>query len=472
MSAPFTRLTRRKNFASSSIGATFNGGSIFAPSFTSYGLPAGERETIGSNFESYVSDAYQANGIVFACILARQLVFSEARFLYQEMNDGRPGKFSSGPALSLLETPWPNGTTGELLARMEQDASLAGNFFATPRGTGTTARLRRLRPDWVTIVTGIRGETDGDPFDLDAEVLGYIYKPRGMRGTSPAQLLLPADVVHYSPIPDPLAQWRGMSWLTPVLREIEADGGMTRHKSMFLKNGATANFVVKYDKEIDPDAFKEFVALFSEAHDGIDNAYKTIHLGGGADAQVVGSHLAELDFKAVQGAGETRIAAASGVGSIIAQFSEGMAGSSLNAGNYSAARRRFADGTIRPNWRIAAASLAKLVDVPTGKRLWYFDRDIPFLREDAKDAAEIMSSKMLTIESGVRSGFDPETVVDAVDADDLTLLKHMGLWSVQLQPPQKNVTLDPNADDPAADPNALPPADVVLPPASGANAPV
>jgi hypothetical protein len=30
-------------------------------------------------------------------------------------------------------------------------------------------------------------------------------------------------VAHWSPIPDPLANFRGMSWLTPVLREIDAD---------------------------------------------------------------------------------------------------------------------------------------------------------------------------------------------------------------------------------------------------------
>jgi phage portal protein BeeE len=443
-STRFAQRKQRKNFSASSIGQTFNGGNIFASSASPFGMSVGAREDIGSNFESYVEQAYKANGIVFACILARLLVFSEARFLYQEMLDGRPGKFSSGAALNLLETPWPNGTTGELLARMEQDASLAGNFFATPRGSGVDLRLRRLRPDWVTIVTG---SPDDDPFSLDATVLGYLYKPRGTRFPKPAQLLLPRDVVHYSPIPDPIAQWRGMSWLTPVLREIEADSAATRHKSMFFKHGATSNLVVVYDKDIDPDAFKEFVAEFKQAHDGVENAYKTIHLGGGADANTIGADMKQLDFKATQGAGETRIAAASGVGAIIAQFSEGMAGSSLNEGNYSAARRRFADGTIRPNWRIAAASLAKLVDVPTGKRLWYFDRDIPFLREDAKDAAEIMSRRMLTVESGLRAGFKPESVVAAVDADDLTLLEHTGLFSVQLHSPSDGV-LDEAGTDP------------------------
>jgi hypothetical protein len=37
-------------------------------------------------------------------------------------------------------------------------------------------------------------------------------------------------VAHFAPIIDPLADFRGMSWLTPILREIQADQAMTRHQ--------------------------------------------------------------------------------------------------------------------------------------------------------------------------------------------------------------------------------------------------
>lgn len=396
----------------------------------------GEKETIEGSFEGYVDGAYKRNGIVFACILARLLPFSEARFQYQRLADGRPGDLFGGPALSLLENPWPSGTTGELLAHMEQDASIAGNFYATPVGTGANRRLRRLRPDWVTIVSGVRNDPDASSFDLESEVLAYLYRPRNVRDAETVTLL-PEQVIHYSPIPDPLAQWRGMSWLTPIVREIQADSQATKHKLKFFENGATSNFVVTYDPSISPDAFQAFVSKFEGAHKGVDNAYKTIHLGGGADATVVGADLKQLDFKATQGAGETRIAAAAGVGAIIGRLSEGMQGSSLNQGNYNAAKRQFADMTLRPLWRTAAASLAKVVDVPGGSRLWYDDRDIAFLKEDQKDAAEILSLGAQTVARLADSGFDPDSAVAAVAAGDLSLLrgKHSGLFSVQLQTP-------------------------------------
>lgn len=427
------RRTRRKNFSSSSIGVDWSAEPFWSRALASTYAVTGDREPIGNDFEEYVQKAYKANGIVFACVLARMLPFSEARFQFQQLVGGRPGDLFGTPDLALLENPWPNATTGELLARMEQDGgSLAGNFYATVVGEGPKRRIRRMRPDWVTIVTGSPSD---DPFDLEAEPVGYIYQPKVGGRRSEPRLLLPEQVVHYSPNPDPEAQWRGMSWLTPVVREVMADSAATKHKLKFFENGTTSNFVVTYDAGLSRDQFLEYVAAYKEAHAGVDNAYKTIHLGGGADVTTVGADLRQLDFKLTQGAGESRIAAAAGVGAVVAQFSEGMAGSSLNAGNYGTAKRRFADMTLRPLWRMAAASLSKLVTVPAGSRLWYDDRDIAFLSEDAKDAAEIIETEARTIANLVKEGFEPESVKRAVIAQDMNLLQHTGLVSVQLQPP-------------------------------------
>lgn len=409
-------------------------GTTWFPSLSTATSWMADREEIEHWFEGYVEGAYKRNGIVFACILARLLPFSEARFQFQHLIDGRPGDLFSGPSLSLLERPWPNGSTGELLARMEQDASMAGNFYATPVGEGLNRRLRRLRPDWVKIVSGVRGDIEASPFDLQGEVLGYIYEPRH-NGASQSEpiLLTPERVVHYSPIPDPLAQWRGMSWLTPVVREIEADSATTKHKLKFFENGGTPSYVIKYADGISPATFERYVALFNEQHKGVDNAYKILHIGGGADPVPVGADLRQLDFKATQGAGETRIAAAAGVGAIIARLSEGMQGSALNTGNYQAAKRQFADMTIRPLWRLAAGSLAKLVDVPNDARLWFDDRDIAFLKEDQKDAAAIQTFQADTIVKLVQAGATWDSAIAAVEAGDFTLLKDSGMRSVQLQ---------------------------------------
>lgn len=418
-----------------------------------------DRERIENDFEGYVEGAYKRDGIVFACILTRHLIFSEARFQWRQFRNGRPGPLFGSPELALLEQPWPNGTTGDLLTRMEVDLSLAGNFYATTAdnagrlgraATGPGRRVSHLRPDWVTIIVG---SISGDPRAADARPVGYMYEPpptgQGRR-TDPV-ILLPQEVCHYSVTPDPIARYRGMSWLTPVLREISSDRAATDHKLKFFENGASLNAVASFDKDIGVDAFKEFVSEFNQQHKGTDNAYKTLFLGGGADVTVVGADLKQIDFKAVQGAFETRIAAASGVGAVVAQFSEGMEGSSLNAGNYGAARRRAGDALFRPLWRTASASLQSLVTAPRPEvSLWYDARDVFFLQEDRKDAADIQAKQAQTIRNLVDAGYTASSVVDAVEAEDWTLLKHSGLFSVQLQKPGTDApAVSTNGDRPA-----------------------
>ncbi len=392
----------------------------------------GEKETIPVDFDGYVKHAYKGNSIVFTCIQVRQLVFSEVRFQWRRFNNGRPSDLFGDKELGILENPWPNGTTGELLSRMEQDASLAGNFYAVRIDDPKTGpRLRRLHPDWVTIVTTSPSD---DPFDYRARPSGYIYHPkRGKRLIEPV-LFRPDQIVHYSPIPDPDAQWRGMSWLTPVLEEIRSDKSSTKHKRKIFENGAIVGMAISYDKDISPDDFKEYVRLFEEQHKGNDNAYKTFHMGGGADPKSIAANFRQLDLKNLQGADETRIAAASGVGAVMAQLSEGLAGSSLNTGNFTAARKRSETVVFRPFWRMAAASLESVTKVPEGAHLWYDARDVAFLRDDAKEEASIRQQDAVTVETLWRSGFTPESVITAVTTGDFTQLEHTGVDSVQTQP--------------------------------------
>lgn len=407
----------------------------------------GNREEIDPSYVGFARQAYEANNVVFACIATRLALFSEARFQFQRMNHGRPGDLYGTPALSVLERPWPGGTTGDLLARALLDYDLGGNAFLVRRPN----RIRRLRPDWVTLVGGSPIDDDADLASIDAELLGLIYHPGGKRSGRPTVSLLREEFAHFAGLtPDPLSPFRGMSWLTPIVREVAADSAATSHKLRFFENGATPNMVVSLDKEstasVSPQAFKDWVDKFrAEAEPkGLMDAYKTMYLGAGASVTVVGKDLQQLDFKVTQGAGETRIASAAGVHPVIVGLSEGLQGSSLNAGNFGAARRLVADRTMHPLWRNMAGSLEVIVPAPSGSRLWVDTRDIPFLREDRKDAAEIQRIKSVTIRQLVDAGYEAKSVVAAVEAEDMGLLVHSGLFSVQLQEPGA-----PTPDDPA-----------------------
>ncbi|MGW6257628.1 phage portal protein [Streptomyces sp. NPDC055085] len=408
------------------------------------------REQIENDFEAYIQGAYKANGPVFAVATARQLVFSEAVFKFKNVETG---KLHGKTELELLEKPWPGGTTQNLLSRMEQDASLAGNSWWTitndegqigrrARG-GTNVRLAHLRPDWVTMVIGTKKEgADADPRAIDSRLLGIAYQPLAKSGGGPGEkVYIPIeDVAHYAPIPDPAARFGGMSWMTPVLRTIEADKSAEKHKAAFFDNAAVPNMAVTLDKDTSPDDFEEFVDLMEANHTGSWNAYKTLYLAGGADVTPLSHDFKALDFTNIVGKDESRIASAAGVPPSWVGFSEGMQGSALNSGNMAANRRRFADGTIRPLWREAVGSLATLLDVPTDSVLWWDESGIAFLREDQRDRAEIMRIDMQAVNTGILAGYEPDAVLEAVAYDDILRMvgKHTGLVSVQMQPPVEN----------------------------------
>lgn len=405
-----------------------------------------EDEEAASDLEGVTRHIYARNGVVAACLFLRMAVFSEARFRYRRFSDGRPGELFGTPMLRRLERPWPRSHTGDLLTRMITDADLAGNSFTALR---SGPRLKRMRPDWTFVVMGLPEEVSPeevealDPIDdLDAEVIGYGYVPGGMRSGRTPQSLLPEEVAHFAPIPDPTSPWRGISWLEPVMRELRADNLATEHKAKFFKNAATPNLVVKLDIA-DVDNFKTWVETFENEHKGVANAYKTLFFGAGAETTVVGNSFREMDFRNLTGGAENRIAMAAGVPPTILGTSEGLQGSSLNAGNYGQARRRFADITMRPLWRSAAGALEHLAPPPEGAELWYDPSDIPFLQEDQLDDAEIRNKNANTISQLVSiGGFTPESTVDAVVSGDLNRLEHSGLVPVQQHPQETD-----DADD-------------------------
>lgn len=380
-----------------------------------------------------LNQAYRLNGPVFALVLARLQIFSQAQFQWTRFERGAPTDLFGSPELSILEKPWANGRTSHLLARMEQDASNAGNFFVRRMrrrdGRGFD-RLVRLRPENTIIVLGSETDEDNPEYAPDVELAGYVYR-------SPSGKLysfLPDEVAHYAPIPDPDCHFLGMSWITAALRDVQGDNAATIHKDRFFRNAATPNLAIKFDPSVSVAAVKEFKELVEAEHKGVWNAYKTLYLGGGADPVVVGKDFRELDFSATQGKGESRLAAAAGVPPSWVGFSEGLQGSSLNAGNFTAARRRLGDGTMQHLWTTASASLETLLRPPPGATLWYATKGIPFLHMDATDSANVQNVEAQTIALLIREGYKPDSIVDAITTGDWLRLKHTGRVSVQLQP--------------------------------------
>ena len=426
----------------------YNGSTYAVPLATTYGTS--KQEDPDGTFGSYAELFVKRDAVVFGVMQARAMLLSETRFKFRSLRDK---KIFGTPALLPLDAPQVNVDTGEWLTRIDQHASIAGNAYIIKK-----SRVL-LHPDRVSIVLASSYDPEHPQFAADATVLGYIYKPP----QGPEQSFNVDEVVHFSPIPDPVARFRGMSWLQPLVREILSDQAATVHKQRFFENAATPNLAIKFPESIKTrEQFEQIRDAMEASSSGSSNAWKTLYLAAGADVTVVGADMQALDLKTIQGGYETRICVAARVPAVVAGVSEGMQGSSLNAGNFSQARRLFVDGWYRPYVRALCSTLSGLVRVPSDAELWFDDTDIGFLREDKKDAAEIGQIQAVTIRQLLDAGYKPDAAVAFVQSLDPALLtgQHSGLFSVQLQEPgtESEGTSADDAEDDSESPTPAEPA--------------
>lgn len=362
-------------------------------------------EPIEADYKSFVQRGFKDNGIIYACIAARLTLFAQGRLEMRNKRDGATKELPPRLA-SLVNSPWPNGSESELLARIEQDTSLAGNYYLYQAERGL---WQRLRPDWVDIIL--------DP--IGRELAGYVYHQGGRQMRNP-KIILPEEMAHGSPIPDPLAAFRGMSWMTTVTREVMGDQAMNQHKLKFFERAATPNLIIKFLETLSDPNRQRLQDTLRSKHAGIGNAYESLILEQGGDATVVGANMQQVSFDVVQAAGENRVAVAAGVPSVVLGIKEGAAQATYN--NYGQALQHFSNFTVQHLWTHAASTLETLVPVPQGMELVYATDHIVALQRDQKDDAEIAEIQAVTIREYIDAGFTHESAIKAVDEQDVTLL--------------------------------------------------
>ena len=308
----------------------------------SYG--SSDREPVLPQLAQYAQTANASSAIVFGAALVRMSLFSEATFQFRWRRT--TSTCSATQDLAKLEVPFgAPSTTGDLLARMEQDTFLAGNAFIWD--APGESRLVRLRPDWVTIVSELVPVAGGGHY---RRRVGYWWEPpKNVLGQGPAFLVPAEECVHWAPIPDPCADFRGMSPLTPVYRDVAGDDGLVQYKLRYLENNASPNLLIKYSQKLQPGTVDSIRERMHARYGGVANAFKTLVLDQGADATVIGNSMQEMDFSAVSSVGTERILAACAVPGVLVGL-EPLRGAGRG---FEESMQKFANIWARPQWRSA-----------------------------------------------------------------------------------------------------------------------
>jgi phage portal protein BeeE len=220
-----------------------------------------------------------------------------------------------------------------------------------------------------------------------------------------------------------------MSWLRPAMEDVVSDNGARRFLTKFWENHATPNNVVTFDPEKDVEEIREFRDLFLEKHQGVDRAFRTAFLGGGADIKVIGSSLKDLDAGNVRQQVHFDIALAAGINPMAIGLMQ------VNYSNTKEGNRSISDRKLRYLWLKAVDAFRPLIPKPAGFELWYDVSGVAALQADSLDDAQVQAQQAQTMRTLVDGGFVPEAVMDSVTSGDWSKLKHSGLLSVQTQAP-------------------------------------
>jgi hypothetical protein len=378
---------------------------------TSYASP--DREPVMPQLAAFAQQANSSSAIVFAAILVRMALFSEVTFQLQAKDDKH--LWGRDTVLSKLEEPFgPGSTTSDLLCRMEQDVSLAGNAYIWD--APGEDRLVRLRPDWVTIVSERVHMDGGGEY---RRKIGYWWEPpKSVLDQGEGFMVPAAECVHFAPVPDPAADFRGMSWLTPAIREIQGDDGLTGYKIKYLQNSASPNLLIKYAQKLQPGTVDSVRERMHARYGGVDNAFKTLVLDQGADVTVIGNSLQQMDFSGVSATGVERILADGGVPGVLVGL-EPLRGAGRG---YQESMQKLANLYARPQWRKACGALSQIVDVPAGNRLWFDVSDIAALQDGELERGQAALVNGQALLAMVQAGYTHESAVTAVMSGDLSKL--------------------------------------------------
>jgi hypothetical protein len=377
---------------------------------TTYGSP--DREAVLPQWSVWAQSAHASSAVVFAAMYVRMSLFSQAVLQFQAKDDKH---LFGTTGLAKLEDPWPGGKTPDLLARLEQDTGWTGNAYLwDPPGED---RLVRLRPDWTTIVSELIQVPGGGSY---RQVTGYwVEPPKSAFGQGNGQFYPAEEVIHWAPVPDPVADFRGMSWLTPVYRDVQGDDGMTQYKIKYLNNAASPNLLIRYTQKLQPGTVDTIRERMQARYAGANNAFKTLVLDQGADATVIGNSFSQMDFTNVMQAGTERILAASQVPAVLVGL-EPLRGAGRG---YEESMQKFANLWARPQWASVCGALEPLLDMPTGNRLWFDVSGVAALQDGEMEKGQTALVKSQGLLALRQAGYTRESSVQFINSGDVSVLQ-------------------------------------------------
>lgn len=361
---------------------------------------------------THALSAMGSNGTLFAIVDATSQATASARWrLWRKARSGRREdriEVTAHAALDLWRKPNDFFTQQELVETGQQHNDLTGETWwvitRSPRST-VPLELWPVRPDKM------------EPVPHPTKYLsGYMY-----HGPDGEEIPLALDEVIFIRRPDPCDPYRGIGPVQSILMDLDSAQYSAEWNRNFFKNSAEPGGIIKVDRSLSDDEFRELRMRWQEQHQGVAQAHRVAILEHG---EWIDRKFSQRDMQFTELRAVSR--------EIIREafrFPVPMLGTSenVNRANADAAEVVFGRWLIVPRLdRIKQAlnnDLLPLFGEDTAKTL-EFDYDYETVVPEDKEA----EAAQLTARTGaaqvlISTGFDPDEVMEAVGLPCLTYTK-------------------------------------------------
>ena len=371
-----------------------------------------------SGYQSYSTNGYGRNELVYACIFERAESLPQSRLrVYADGPDIGGRALEDHRLRRLIARPNPTMTEYQFFELSVTYLDLSGNcFWLIQRGRdGLPTELWPLRPDLVRIYP----TTNPRVYSY-----GYVIDPTGNVSASSEIVPIPdGDIIHVK-YPNPLDPYFGQPPLRAAARSVAMDNAATDFVDTLLRNSAVPGAVVTTIEAVDQDLTDRLRARWRATFGGSGRG-DVAFLQQGMDVKALGMNLRDLEFPDLRAETESRICSTFKVPPILVGAKVGLDRSTF--ANYREARVSLWEESIMPlQRRFSDAVEAQLLPefMGTGRarvRLAWDNSEVLALREGERDRWERTTNALAR--GGITlNDFRRSVGLDTVGAGDVFLV--------------------------------------------------
>jgi len=302
-----------------------------------------------TDFDSYVTEGYARNEVVYACINEIARSAAEPRLVVE--NDAGD-ELDNHPLQELLDKPNTTDSPFEMWELTLIYLNIMGKAYWWKQRSraGAPVALWHLRPDRVTAIPGSMG-VDAYEYRIGSEVY-----------------TLPAfDVVRFHYRHPLYPHEEGLSPLAVGARAIDTDNALTAFGKSFFDNSAVPFGVFKSKQILSQERVAEIRQRLREQYHGEDGWHNVMILDENADYQQMGLSQREMGFDNLRMLSETRICMLFQVPPILIGAQAGL--NKATYANYQEARRSFWSETLSPLYKRLQDAVQSQLVTDFGDRL-------------------------------------------------------------------------------------------------------